>query len=126
MGHLINAKAMRVGWEQDWCDLWFSKNHYYCEFLYSCFRIRYFLIFTYFNKATDRFGMIYSHFYIFIGYKLLSVYLFLYDSRMEIAFDNFIIRYYNYYQNFLGEENDEVNLMWDEFIENICVIIIEI
>ena len=24
MAHLVNAKAMRIGWEQDWCDVWYS------------------------------------------------------------------------------------------------------
>jgi hypothetical protein len=89
MAHLINAKAMRIGWEQDWCDIWFSKDKYYCDYLYSCFRIRYFLIFFFFSKHIDKLGFIYSHFFISIFYKSFSVYLYFYDSGLEIKHDNF-------------------------------------
>jgi hypothetical protein len=89
MAHLINAKAMRIGWEQDWCDLWFSKDKYYCDYLYSCFRIRYFLIYFFFSKHIDKIGFIYSHFFISVFYKIFSVYLYFYDSGLEIKHDNF-------------------------------------
>jgi hypothetical protein len=106
MAHLINAKAMRIGWEQDWCDLWFSIDQYYCEYLYSCFRIRYFLIYTYFNKATDKFGVIYSHFFVFIKYKLLSLNLYYMIHEWNYLMMDFFKNILKYYLIFLEKKND--------------------
>jgi len=84
MAHLVNAKAMRIGWEQNWSDFWFSKDIYYSELLYSCFRLRYYLIFFYFGKGQDRKGVIYSHFDLGIFNKIFFVNIYFYDTIMEV------------------------------------------
>jgi len=42
MGHIVNAISLRVGWNTNWCDKWFSELQFYPEYLHSIFRIRFF------------------------------------------------------------------------------------
>jgi len=57
--------------------------------LYLFFLIRYIIIYFFFSKHIDKLGFIYSHFFISIFYKSFSVYLYFYDSGLEIKHDNF-------------------------------------
>jgi len=87
MGHLVNANSMRIGWAQDWCDIWFGKKLIYNEFLYSCLRIRYFLIYLFFgSNIKNAILIIYSHFIIYLWNKEISIYVFYYHSRFEIRY----------------------------------------
>jgi hypothetical protein len=45
MGHLISARAFRLGVSMEWMDIWFSLiPKVYILFLFTCFRLRYFIL----------------------------------------------------------------------------------
>lgn len=89
MGHLINAKSMRLGWFKHWWDIWSVKQIYYTSLLYSCFRIRYFLIYLFFSKFTMiKLVMFFGHFHIEKVYKFLLIKLYYYDALLEEAIDD--------------------------------------
>ncbi len=35
MGHIVNAKGMRLGIISSWCDEWYSELQFYPEYLHS-------------------------------------------------------------------------------------------
>ena len=69
MGHVINAKAMRIGWSTIWSDQWYSEILYYSEYLHAMFRIRYYLIYIFTRRHFDKKAIFYSHFEIIKYYK---------------------------------------------------------
>jgi len=62
MGHIINAKGMRVGLVYNWCDQWFSELQFYPEYLHSIFRIRFFLVYFFNFPCFESRGFFFSHF----------------------------------------------------------------
>lgn len=80
---------------QQWCDQWFSNDLYYTEFLYSCFRIRYYLIYYFFGKHIEKKGSFYSHFEILKPLKNCFIRLFYYDGIVETEYDEFIIGFFD-------------------------------
>ena len=83
MGHVINAKAMRIGWSTVWSDQWYSEVQYYSEYLHAIFRIRYYLIYIFTRKHFDKKAIFYSHFEIIKYYKNLYVEIYLYSGKLE-------------------------------------------
>lgn len=102
MGHLINATSMRLGWFKHWWDIWTVKQIYYTSLLYSCFRIRYFLIYLFFSKTfMIKYVMFFGHFHIEKVYKFLLIKLYYYDALLEQGIDdNFdeIVSYFKEYK----------------------------
>lgn len=103
MGHVVNAKAMRVGWSTIWCDQWYSELQYYSEYLHSIFRIRYYLVYIFTRRHFDKKSIIYSHFEILRHYKNLYVEIYLYSGKLETDYEdykfNFFYRLYNLERN---------------------------
>lgn len=103
MGHVINAKAMRIGWSTVWCDQWYSEVQYYSEYLHAIFRIRYYLIYIFTRKHFDKKAIFYSHFEIIKYYKNLYVEIYLYSGKLESDYEdykfNFFYKLYNMEKN---------------------------
>ncbi len=103
MGHVINAKAMRIGWSTVWSDQWYSEVQYYSEYLHAIFRIRYYLIYIFTRKHFDKKAIFYSHFEIIKYYKNLYVEIYLYSGKLETDYEdykfNFFYKLYNMEKN---------------------------
>lgn len=103
MGHVINAKAMRVGWSTLWCDQWYSEIGYFSEYLHAIFRIRFYLIYIFTRKHFDKKAIFYSHFEIIKYYKNLYVEIYLYSGKLESDYEdykfNFFYKLYNMEKN---------------------------
>lgn len=51
MGHLISARAFRLGISMEWMDVWFFGNvRSYIFVLFTCFRLRFFFLNYYIQK----------------------------------------------------------------------------
>jgi len=42
MGHIVSAKSLRLGWNENWVDTWFSESQFYSEYLHCIYKIRFF------------------------------------------------------------------------------------
>jgi hypothetical protein len=62
MGHLVNAKSFRLGWNQSWSNVWYSNISDYTIFLFICFRLRGMLRMFLYSKQMDKTDFIFSHF----------------------------------------------------------------
>lgn len=83
MGHLISASALRLGWSMDWRDHWFLEKQYYTDYLYTLFRLRFYLVTIFSRKKIEKLTIIYSHFEIYKQYKDICVNIFYYNAQME-------------------------------------------
>lgn len=84
MGHLVSARALRLGWTFNWADTWFAvQKSDYAYFLFLCFRLRYFLLSYFYSKKRDKSSYIYSHFNIVKISRVVCVKIFFYDSIFE-------------------------------------------
>lgn len=83
MGHIVNAKSMRVGWCYSWSDQWYTELQYYPEYLHAIFRIRFYLVYYFTDYSIEKRGYFYSHFEIINYYKKLYISVFLYDGMSE-------------------------------------------
>lgn len=103
MGHIVSAKAFRIGWSTVWCDQWFVKKLYYSLFLHAVFRIRYYCIYVFSAKHFDRKAMFYSHFEVLRHFKNIHVEIYYYDGKWETEYEDYkfevFIKHYNLDQN---------------------------
>lgn len=84
MGHLVSARALRLGWTFNWADTWFAvQKSDYSYFLFLCFRLRYFLLSYFYSKKRDKSSYIYSHFNIIKISRIIMIKIFFYDSIFE-------------------------------------------
>lgn len=84
MGHLVSARALRLGWTFNWADSWFAvQKSDYSYFLFLCFRLRYFLLSYFYSKKRDKSSYIYSHFNIIRSSRIILVKIFFYDAVFE-------------------------------------------
>lgn len=84
MGHLANARAVRLGFSKHWWDAWFSPKFMYAEFTMSCMRIRYFLIYFFFSKwILVNLLLIFSHVEIIKRFKNVTIKTYYYDGHFE-------------------------------------------
>lgn len=86
MGHLISASALRIGWITTWQDQWYVEKPYYVNYLYSIFRIRFYLIYIFSRKKMERTTIFYSHFEILKHYKHLKINIYYYIGKLEESF----------------------------------------
>lgn len=105
MGHVINAKAMRIGWSTLWSDQWYSEIQYYSEYLHAIFRIRYYLIYIFSRKHFDKKAIFYSHFEIIKHYKNLYVEIYLYSGKLESDYENYKFNFF--YKLYNMEKNKD-------------------
>ena len=94
MGHIINAKSMRIGWSALWCDQWYSEILYYSEFLHAMFRIRFYCIYTFTRRHLDKKAIFYSHFEILKSYKNIYVEIYYYDGKLESDYEDFKFEFF--------------------------------
>jgi len=91
LGHLLNSRSIRLGWIITWWDQWFVNKRFYCELLYMCFRLRFFLMYLLFDayviKKVVRF---YSHFEMTVHKKRFIVKFFYYDGNLSEDYFEFI------------------------------------
>lgn len=84
MGHLVNARAVRLGFSKHWWDAWFSPNYMYAEFTMSCMRIRYFMIYFFFSKwVLVNLLLIFSHVEVIKRFKNVIIKTYYYDGHFE-------------------------------------------
>lgn len=84
MGHLVSARALRLGWTFNWADSWFAvQKSDYSYFLFLCFRLRYFLLSYFYSKKRDKSSYIYSHFNIVKYSRIILIKIFFYDAVFE-------------------------------------------
>lgn len=86
MGHIVNARGMRLGLKNTWCDLWYSEILFYTEHLHALYRMRYFIIYYFNMYALELRGFFFSHFLFFKNYKRWHVNIYYYDGQAESLF----------------------------------------
>lgn len=94
MGHVVNAKSMRIGWSTLWCDQWYSEILYYSEYLHAIFRIRFYLIYVFTRRHFDKKAIFYSHFEILKHYKSIYVEVYYYSGKLETDFEDFKFEFF--------------------------------
>lgn len=84
MGHLVSARAFRLGWTFGWSDSWFvAHKSDYAYYLFLCFRLRHFLLSYFYSKKRDKSSYIYSHFNIVRKLRMIIIKIFFYDATFE-------------------------------------------
>jgi hypothetical protein len=94
MGYIVNAKGRRVGWTYKWCDVFYSENIYYPEFIHIIYRLRYYLIYYFTGSIIEKAGIFYSHFMIVQSYKKLIVSVFWYDGHLEQDYSDYLFYWF--------------------------------
>lgn len=90
MGHLISARAFRLGISFEWMDVWYAKDiQSYIFILFTCFRLRYFFLSYLYAKKRDKGKVIYSHIEFVRKRKNLFLQIFFYDSTLFDVFKTF-------------------------------------
>jgi hypothetical protein len=90
MGHIVNAIGIRLGWNLNWCDKWFSELLYYPEYFHSIYRIRFFVSSFFDNcPSLEENGAFFSHYEIIKHYKNLKINIFFYDGLFETLVVNY-------------------------------------
>lgn len=104
MGNLVNATSTRLGWFQDWKDLWYSKPLYYGEYLYAFFRIRYYLIYLFCSKDKPKQARFYSHFILHKVLNKIIIKIHYYDSAyISFSFD-IEVKFFEVLHGFMGRD----------------------
>lgn len=91
MGHLVNARSFRLGWNLIWPDVWYKPHYDYASFIFLCARQRAILRMLFYSKTMDKSPYIFSHFEIEKFCKHLFVKIFFYF----IPFEGLMERLYN-------------------------------
>lgn len=94
MGHIINAKSIRLGTCINWCDQWYSEKLYYSEYLHAIFRIRLYCYYIFTERHLDRKAIFTSHFELYKHLKKILVEIYYYDGRWETEFEEYKIELY--------------------------------
>lgn len=115
MGHIVNAKSMRIGRTTVWCDQWYSEKLYYPEFLHAILRLRLYCFYVFQTGIFEKKGIFYSHFEILQIYKKYIVELFFYDGRLESEFEDFKMEYYKTYYYLDTNQDPETRLPFSVF-----------
>lgn len=116
MGHVVNAKGLRLGWTSNWCDHWFSELQFYPECLHSIFRVRFFLIYFFNLNLFERHGLFYSHFEIIKYYKQFYVNIFYYDGKLEGLFDDVMFSFYIEEKEYNRRTDPEDRIWMGQFV----------
>lgn len=123
MGHIVNAKGMRLGWVSNWCDQWFSELQFYPEYLHSIYRIRFFLIYFFNMHALEQRGFFFSHFDIIKIYKNLKINIFYYDGQGESLYTDMIFDYTVAVLRDIDNDDPETKV-WEGLFEPLKILII--
>lgn len=114
MGHLVSARALRLGWTFNWADSWFAVQKLdYSYLLFLCFRLRYFLLSYFYSKKRDKSSYIYSHFNIIRSSRTLLIRIFFYDAAFEenrrYILPKVLKFVYRSFDNYLMDRNKFIN-----------------
>jgi hypothetical protein len=100
MGHLVSARAFRLGISFEWMDVWFARDiSSYIFILFTCFRLRYFFLSYLYAKRRDRSNIIYSHIEFVRKRRYIFLQVFFYDSQLADVFKNFGANLSKYFRN---------------------------
>jgi len=122
MGHLVSARAFRLGISFEWMDVWYAKDvNSYIFILFTCFRLRYFLLNHLYAKKRDKSNLIYSHVEFTRKRRILFLQIYFYDSTLKNIFQclgSSLIKFLStkMYSYFIVDQNlnkDSLGLMLD-------------
>jgi hypothetical protein len=116
MGHVVNARGLRLGWTHNWCDHWFSELQFYPECLHSIFRVRFFLVYFFNLKLFEKHSFFYSHFEVVKYYKQFYVNIFYYDGKLEGLFDDLIFSYFIEEKEYKKQTDPEDRVWLGQFV----------
>jgi len=111
MGHIVNAKGFRLGINDNWVDNWFSESQFYCQYLHSLYRIRFYLIYIFSFHFLEREGFFFSHFDIIKSFKHLKINIFFYDGKSETIFAD-MFHEFTVELKHIREDMDPENKIW--------------
>lgn len=114
MGHIVNATSTRIGWSTIWIDQWYSEKLYYHEYLYSMFKIRFFLIYIFTRKHFDKKAIFYSHFEILKIYKTWVVEVYYYSGKLESDYEDY--KFFFFLKLYYLEENRDPETRKPKFL----------
>ena len=114
MGHIVNATSTRIGWSTIWIDQWYSEKLYYHEFLYSMFKIRFFLIYIFSRNHFEKKAIFYSHFEILKTYKHWFVEVYYYSGKVETDYEDY--KFFFFKQLYNIEENRDPETRKPKFL----------
>lgn len=107
MGHIINAKSMRLGWTNIWPDQWYTELYYYSEYLHSLFKIKFYLIYIFTRRHFDKKAIFYSHFELIKYYKKIYIEIYYYSGKLENDFENFKFEFFYKLHNYEFQKDPE-------------------
>lgn len=114
MGHLISARALRLGWTLTWADTWFAKlKSDYSFYLFLCYRIRHFILAYFYSKKRDSNSWIVSHIELIRRYYDIRVRIYFYDAAFEenraLFFPKLIKSIKKNFDGFFFENKNDIN-----------------